>query len=56
MRSCAVVVLPQERIRQLRTMGVHSYEKRLVTPAWVQFCVRSGRVVEPCLPEHSIAV
>ncbi len=46
----------QERVRQLRTLGVHSYEKRLVTPAWVQFCVQAGRVVEPCLPEHIVAV
>jgi hypothetical protein len=46
----------QERIRQLRTLGVHSYEKRLVTPQWVDYCVKIGRIIEPTMAEHRIPV
>jgi hypothetical protein len=35
---------------------VHSYEKRLVTPQWVDYCVKIGRIIEPTMAEHRIPV
>lgn len=43
-------------MRQLRTMATQSFEKRLVTPLWIDFCIQMGHVVEPTLPEHVIVV
>lgn len=43
-------------MRQLRTLEVHNFEKRLVTPQWVEFCVQVGHIVEPTLPEHMVTL
>ena len=37
----------QDRIRLLRTLDAHSYEKRIVTPKWVENSIERGYVDEP---------
>ena len=43
-------------MRQLRTLEVHNFEKRLVTPQWVAHCLQRRRVVEPSLSEHTVTL